>query len=129
GVDCADPLTPIFTATAGTPVRFHVLNAAGQARNNVFALHGHVWPHEPFTTNSTVIGENVQSEWSGAQMGVGAGFHFVAIPRNGAGGTFRGTGDYLYRTFQSMQFDGGLWGIFRVSASGTADPALLDPQQ
>ncbi|MFY9555566.1 MAG: copper oxidase [Blastocatellia bacterium] len=124
-----DPLTPIFTATAGTRVRFHVLNAAGQARNNVFALHGHVWPQEPFTTNSTVIGENVLSEWSGAQMGVGAGFHFVAVPRNGAGGKFRVTGDYLYRTFQSMQFDGGLWGIFRVTATGTTDPATMDPQQ
>jgi len=124
-----DPLTPIFTATAGTPVRFQVLNPGGQGRNNVFALHGHVWPQEPFTTSSRVIGQNVQSEWSGAQMGVGAGFHFVAIPRNGAGGKFKVTGDYLYRTFQSSMFDGGLWGIFRVASVGTTDPLILDPQQ
>jgi len=129
GLNCSDAVTPIFTATAGTAVRFHVLMAGGQGRNNVFALHGHVWAEEPFTTSSTVIGENAQSEWSGAQMGVGAGFHFVAIPRNGAGGKFKVTGDYLYRTFQSSQFDGGLWGIFRVSSAGTIDPAILDPQQ
>jgi hypothetical protein len=34
---------------------------------------------------------------------------------NGAGGKFKIPGDYLFRTQQSFQFDGGLWGIFRVA--------------
>jgi hypothetical protein len=34
--------------------------------------------------------------------------------KNGAGGDFQVPGDYLYRTFQSFQFDGGMWGVFRV---------------
>ena len=33
-----DPVTPIFTARAGTPVRFRVLNSNGHARNNVFQV-------------------------------------------------------------------------------------------
>lgn len=39
--------------------------------------------------------------------------HFDVV-LDGAGGAFRVPGDYLYRTFQSFQFDGGMWGLFRV---------------
>lgn len=110
-----DPVTPIFTARAGTPVRFRVLMPNGHQRNNIFVVHGHAWQEEPFANDSTVIGSNPFSEVKGAEMGVGPSFHFNAIPLNGAGGKFRVTGDYLYRTFQSFQFDGGMWGIFRVT--------------
>ena len=110
-----EPVTPIFTATAGTAVRFRVLHPGGHQRNNIFAVHGHVWQEEPFTSNSTVIGNNPLSEYKGAEMGFGPSYHFNAVPRNGAGGKFRITGDYLYRTMQSFGFDGGLWGIFRVT--------------
>jgi hypothetical protein len=109
-----DPVTPIFKATAGSPVRFRVLMSNGHQRNNVFAVHGHAWQEEPFANNSTVIGSNPFSEVKGAEMGVGPSFHFNAVPLNGAGGKFKVKGDYLFRTFQSFQFDAGIWGIFRV---------------
>ena len=111
----ANPQTPIFTAKAGTPARFRVLMSAGHQRNNVFVLHGHAWQEEPFANNSTVIGSNPFSEVKGAEMGVGPSFHFNAVPLNGAGGKFKVKGDYLYRTFNSFQFDAGIWGIFRVT--------------
>jgi hypothetical protein len=38
-----------------------------------------------------------------------------AVLENGAGGARRITGDYLFRTQSSFQFDNGLWGIFRVT--------------
>jgi len=110
-----DPVTPIFTATRGTPVRFRVLQPGGHARNNIFVVHGHAWQEEPWVSNSTVIGNNPESEVKGAEMGFGAGYHFNAVPLNGAGGKFRVTGDYLFRDFKSFGFDGGLWGIFRVT--------------
>jgi hypothetical protein len=110
-----DPVTPIFKATAGTPVRFRALMSNGHARNNIFVLHGHAWQEEPFANKSTVIGSNPFAEVKGAEMGVGPSFHFNAIPLNGAGGKFKVKGDYLFRTFQSFQFDGGIWGIFRVN--------------
>jgi hypothetical protein len=110
-----DPVTPIFTATRGTPVRFRLVQPGGHARNNVFVLHGHAWQVEPWTNNSTVIGNNPLSEVKGAEMGFGAGYHFNAVPLNGAGGKFRVTGDYLFRTFKSFGFDNGMWGIFRVT--------------
>ena len=109
-----DPVTPVFTAKVGTPVRFRVLNSNGHARNNVFQVHGHIWQQEPYINNSTQIGNNPLSEWKGAQQGHGATNHMDAVLENGAGGARRITGDYLYRTQSSFQFDNGLWGIFRV---------------
>ena len=109
-----DPETPVFTATAGQQVRFRILNANGHPRNNVFALHGHFWQEEPYTSNSKVIGSNPLSEFKGAQYGVGPSAHHEVIPVNGAGGARLVPGDYLYRSQESFQFDGGLWGIFRV---------------
>jgi hypothetical protein len=110
-----DPQTPVFTAHAGQQVRFRVLNANGHMRNNVFALSGHYWQDEPYTNNSTIIGNNPLSEVKGAQYGIGASSHTDVVPSNGAGGARRVVGDYLYRSQESFQFDGGIWGIFRVS--------------
>ena len=110
-----DPVTPVFTARAGMPVRFRVLHPGGHARNNVFQIHGHVWEEEPYINGSRALGSNPLSEWMGSQTGHGPSNHFDVLLKNGAGGKFRVTGDYLYRTQQSFQFDGGLWGIFRVT--------------
>jgi hypothetical protein len=110
-----DPQTPVFTARAGQEVRFRLLNSNGHMRNNVFSLHGHFWQDEPFTNNSKAIGNNPLSENKGAQYGIGPSSHYEVIPVNGAGGARRVTGDYLYRTQESFQFDGGIWGIFRVT--------------
>jgi hypothetical protein len=110
-----DPVTPIFTANLGNAFRFRVVHpGGGHARNNVFTVHGHIWEEEPFTTGSTVIGANPLSEWNGAQFGFGGAAHFNFLLKNGAGGKFRISGDYLYRTFQADQFDNGIWGLFRV---------------
>ncbi|HEX8719690.1 MAG TPA: hypothetical protein VF736_03530, partial [Pyrinomonadaceae bacterium] len=111
----ADPLTPVFTARVGQQVRFRVLMPGGHARNNVFGLHGHVWEEEPYANNSSTLGSNPFSEWKGSQFGIGPGSHFDFLLKNGAGGYFQVPGDYLYRSMQSFQFDGGLWGIFRVT--------------
>jgi hypothetical protein len=110
-----DPVTPVFTAKAGTPVRFRVLMSGGHARNNVFNVHGHVWQQEPYVNGSKNIGNNVYSEWKGTMFGIGTGNHFDAVLQNGAGGARGVTGDYLFRTQSSFQFDNGIWGIFRVT--------------
>ncbi|HEV3468317.1 MAG TPA: hypothetical protein VG148_03280 [Pyrinomonadaceae bacterium] len=126
-----DPVTPVFWANAGQQVRMRLVQPAGHARNNVFMLHGHIWEEEPYTGGSTVIGTNARSNWQGSQYGVGPGSHFDFLLKNGAGGKFGITGDYLYRTFMSSQFSGGIWGIFRVCAPGTvcqpAQPATKTP--
>ena len=109
-----DPVTPVFRTRAGYPTRLRVLQAGGHARNEVFSLHGHLWDKEPYVEGSTRIGRNSFSFWDGARFGHGPTNHFDAVLRNGAGGPFRITGDYLYRDGAGTGFDNGLWGILRV---------------
>jgi len=110
----ADPETPIFTAQAGEPVRFRLLQSGGHGRNVSFVLHGHVWDRQPYLDSSTQLGQNGFSFWEGAHMGHGPTNHADLLLRNGAGGAFSVTGDYLFRDFAGPGFDGGLWGILRV---------------
>ncbi|HEU4595482.1 MAG TPA: hypothetical protein VFS10_10095, partial [Pyrinomonadaceae bacterium] len=109
-----DPLTPVFRALPGQAARYRVVMPGGHARNETFMIHGHIWEEEPYTANSTVIGSRAVAEWKGVQFGIGAQSHFDFLPKNGAGGKFRVPGDYLFRTFHSFSFDGGMWGLFRV---------------
>jgi hypothetical protein len=117
-----DPQTPIFTAKAGQAIRLRVLEPNGHARNHVFALHGHVWQRNPYTSSctampclgSTSIGDNPLSEWRGAQEGHGPSDHWDIVPAHGAGGFFGVTGDYLYRDMDAVIFYNGLWGLLRV---------------
>jgi hypothetical protein len=107
-----DPETPVFTATAGAPVRFRVLDAAGHPRQHGFTLFGHHWQFEPWTANSTRQGTNPFTFEVGSDSGIGPTRHQNILTT--AGGLFSKPGDYLYRTQESFQFTNGLWGIFRV---------------
>lgn len=113
-----DPATPVFTANAGTPVRFRIAEPTpGRGRNGVFNLHGHVWQREPYLAGavpSQSIGNNPLSEYRGMQEGLGTGNHFDIVLQNGAGGAFKISGDYLFRDQTSTMLDGGRWGLFRV---------------
>jgi hypothetical protein len=122
-----DPETPVFTATAGQDVRVRLLQPGGHSRNNVFMLHGHIWEEEPYVNGSAALGSNPLSEWKSAQYGVGPGSHFDFLLKHGAGGAFHVSGDFLYRTFQSTQFDGGIWGIFRVAPAYQPPPNPCQP--
>jgi hypothetical protein len=112
-----DPATPVFTAKAGTPVRFRLVDPGGKGRAGVFNLHGHVWQREPYLAGqvaSQTIGNNPQSEYRGAQEGIGMINNFDIVLQNGAGGAFKVPGDYLFRDQASFHMDGGRWGILRV---------------
>jgi len=113
GGACGDPATPVFTAKAGTPVRFRVLHVAGHARQHGFTLFGHHWNFQPWTQNSTVLGNNPFTFEIGSYSGIGPTRHFNILTK--AGGLYNIPGDYLYRSQESFQFGGGLWGIFRVT--------------
>ncbi|HEV2854370.1 MAG TPA: copper oxidase [Thermoanaerobaculia bacterium] len=110
----ANPQTPTFQAAPGTNVRFRLLMPGGHSRNIVFSLAGHQWDREPYINNSTQLGRNTFSFWEGAHMGHGPTNHFDVLLRNGAGGKFIITGDYLARDGVSIGLDNGLWSLFRV---------------
>ncbi len=115
-----EPKTPIFTATAGMPVRFRMLHPDGNGGfpDNVFVLDGHVWQEEPYRNDaagnaSAVIGFNRTSQWMGSRDGFGAGNHFdLVIAR--AGGVNERPGDYLYKSYPAQEGPLGIWGVFRV---------------
>lgn len=116
-----DPVTPVFTAAAGTPIRFHLLNAGGHTRNDVFSLYGHPWQREPYTAGSTAIGDNPRSFWVGAQGGMGPGNHFDVVPYYGAGGSQGVIGDYMFIDQVGHHTYNGAWGILRVTRNVPLD--------
>jgi hypothetical protein len=121
---CGDPETPVFTAQAGVPVRFRVLDVAGHPRQHAFALFGHHWNFEPWTQLSTVQSFNPFTFEVGAESGLGATRHTNILTE--AGGLLKIPGDYLYRTMDSFNFSGGgLWGIFRVQ--GAMKQVFIEP--
>ncbi|HKR02193.1 MAG TPA: hypothetical protein VJT09_16065 [Pyrinomonadaceae bacterium] len=114
GGPCGDPETPVFTAQAGVPVRFRVLQVAGHPRQHAWSLFGHHWNFEPWTQLSTVQSFNPFTFEVGTESGIGPTRHMNVLTM--AGGLFKVPGDYLYRTMDSFNFSGGgLWGIFRVT--------------
>jgi hypothetical protein len=109
-----DPVTPIFRAAAGTPVRFRFVmpsTTTSAPTPFVFDIHGHGWQEEPFSDNGAKIAHNPRSQYFGAQQVLPyEAFNFVL---DKAGGHFNVPGDYLYETYQQTA-QTGTWGLFRV---------------
>jgi hypothetical protein len=108
--------TPIYTAGAGSKVRFRVLNPGG-TNDLVFEIHGHTWQEEPYQNSSNNIGDNPASEWQGSRMGHGPRNHFDAVIKS-AGGDNAVPGDYLYQSHTALALRSGILGVFRVSEAG-----------
>ncbi|MFL6193296.1 MAG: hypothetical protein ACJ75H_03945 [Thermoanaerobaculia bacterium] len=108
------PETPVFTATAGEALRFRMVHPSGHTQSHVFELHGHPWLELPYINSSTSIGANPNSELFGTRGGHGPTDHFDAVIYDGAGGKFKVTGDYFYRSYAGPRLDAGMWGILRV---------------
>jgi manganese oxidase len=112
-----DPETPIFRAPAGMPVRFRLVDPGGIGDNQqVFELTGHVWEEEPFQQNSTVLGHNPRSQYSGTTAAYGPTSHYNILI-DSAGGANKIAGDYRYRSWTANQYQVGMWGLFRVGPS------------
>ena len=113
---CGDPATPLFTAQPGMEVRFRILHPGGHSRQHGFTLFGHNWELMPWQSSakgqSDKMGWNRHSPLIGSASGIGPLRHVNVLTC--AGGEFGVEGDYLYRTQESFQYQGGLWGIFEV---------------
>jgi manganese oxidase len=138
-----DPYTPVFTAIAGSPVRFRLLHPDGLGGfpDSVWTIHGHVWQEEPYVDGcldpvampcpndklipSARLGFNPLSQWMGSRDGFGPGNHFdISIDK--AGGNYSIPGDYLYRSYPSQEFLYGNWGIFRVLPPNGIAPCRVE---
>lgn len=111
---CGDPGV-LFEASAGTRVRFRLVHPAGHSRQHAFTLYGHNFARYPFAERSTVLTPdgNEYGEWTAVVDGLAPGRHANVLVQ--AGGEFCVEGDYLFRAQENFQFQGGLWGIFRVT--------------
>ncbi|NOT10523.1 MAG: hypothetical protein HOP23_01585 [Methylococcaceae bacterium] len=116
GQSC-DPQTPIFEAPAGADVRFRVVHPGGHSRQHAFVLHGHNWDYQPWANASTKLTDADNKEPRTARIGaiggIGPSRHVNILAK--AGGKCEVPGDYLFRVQEQFQFQGGMWGIFRVS--------------
>jgi manganese oxidase len=108
------PQTPIFDVKASIQARMRMTHPAGDTQNQVFEVTGHNWETEACTANSTVLGWNPLSPWTGSTPMVGPGTKADLLLWQ-PGGAFAAGGEHLYRTYVAWGFDGGLWGLFRVS--------------
>lgn len=108
-----DPKTPIFTADIGDRVRFRMAHPYGTGTSQVFTVHGHVWQRNPYSNNSTQIGNNSLSQNLGSRDNHGATDHFEIV-LDKAGGESGIPGDYLYSVYLPIQAKLGPWGLFRV---------------
>lgn len=130
----AEPETPIFRAPAGMPARFRLLMPGGDGDNQItWELTGHLWQEEPWQAGSTRIGHNPKSDVVTTLTGYGvASVYDIVLDRTPgstpSGGRFGVPGDYLYRAWTANIFQGGAWGIFRVSPAlgAVADGAHPD---
>jgi hypothetical protein len=123
-----DPVTPVFIAPAGMAARFRLVVPSTSTNNTaiigppVFIVHGHNWQEEPYTDDSTKIGNNRLSEHLGAiEAGPNQKFDLLF---DSAGGSDRVPGDYLYDTYQTGGTL-GTWGVFRV----TKEEVVIDKVQ
>ncbi len=96
-----DPVTPLWRAFGGDPVRIRV---EGGSTNEIHLLnlHGNRWAHEWNNPNATLRDFGL--------VGVSEAFSFVLDSRIG-----NEPGDYLYSSpGRDTLVDGGKWGIMRV---------------
>ncbi|HEY6332003.1 MAG TPA: copper oxidase [Blastocatellia bacterium] len=110
---CGDPVTPVFTANVGTPVRFRLVVPASHHRVHGFTIEGHNYQEEPWINNSTTLGSNPLSNVLGANSTMSGPTVFNILVT--AGGLNRIAGDYLFRMVTNFETGGGEWGIFRVT--------------
>ena len=102
-----DPQTPLIQAHAGDPVRVHVLGAWSE-QNGMFGIEGHEWPIEPYMAGADMISV---VEFAGSEV-------LDVFLREGAGGPYRLTGDYVWSNQRLPYSQSGQWGYLRVLPVG-----------
>ena len=114
-----DPETPLFTARAGSNLRLRIVHPGGHTRQQAIALSGHDWNPAPWQPGSRALfnthADAVANAWTiqGAYNGIGP--QMAANLLLTAGGRRAVPMDYLWRSQAAFVFDGGIWGLLRVT--------------
>jgi manganese oxidase len=119
GREPCDPETPVFVAKQGSEVRLRVVHPGGHTRQQGITVHGHKWNPYPWINNSTQMfakaDDAANASWTiqGTYNAIGPMMAANLIFK--AGGSDGLLGDYLFRSQASFVFDGGIWGLLRVT--------------
>ena len=117
-----DPETPIFVARAGREVRLRVVHPGGHTRQQALTLHGHDWDPAPWNLGSRTLrsthASSMQDAWTVQGSYNGVGPMMAANLLVHAGGRREVPMDYLWRSQASFVYDGGIWGLLRVTPGG-----------
>jgi hypothetical protein len=103
GLDDAGRCALLLEALAGDLVKIRLFIPWSE-QAQVFSLEGHRWPLEPGRQGSNLL----------SSILVGGMEALTLILTDGAGGSGRLPGDYLYADHREPYREAGLWGIFRV---------------
>lgn len=109
-----DPATPLLEAFAGDPVRLDVLVPYSE-QSHVFTVEGHEWEFEPGLRGTRLL--------SSIQIG---GLEAITLDLTAGGDEqVQLPGDYVYGDHREPYREAGLWGIFRVFATGSDKTRLM----
>ena len=119
GRHACDPETPLFVARAGSEVRMRLVHPGGHTRQLAFTLYGHDWDPAPWNLGSHTLrsthAQSVRDSWTVQGSYNGLGPHMAANLLVHAGGRAELPMDYLWRSQASFVYDGGIWGLMRVT--------------
>jgi hypothetical protein len=119
GRHACDPETPLFVARAGREVRLRVVHPGGHTRQQAFTLHGHDWDPAPWNLGSNELrathASAMQDAWTVQGSYNSVGPLMAANLLVHAGGRREVPMDYLWRSQASFVYDGGIWGLLRVT--------------
>ena len=131
GRHVCDPETPLFVARAGSEVRVRIVHPGGHTRQQALTLHGHDWDPAPWNLGSHALRSTHRSAtrdaWTiqGSYNGIGP--HMAANLLVHAGGRAELPMDYLWRSQASFVYDGGIWGLMRVTPKTGASGSSASP--
>lgn len=106
-----DPVTPLFEAYSGDPVRIRLYDGAHEEQHS-FNLHGCKWPAEPTQVKSPLVSQQT--------LGISEAFNLEFT------GEVYGDSDLLYYSGGVDDVWLGVWGIMRVYAQAMPHLPKLD---
>ncbi|MGF1514576.1 MAG: hypothetical protein ACFB5Z_12910 [Elainellaceae cyanobacterium] len=118
------PITEVFEAYTGDPVRFRVISAFSE-QPQMFSVEGHLWPLTPGIEGST----DVSTRYLPSSGVLNAHLKNGVDGQGGAGGPQGRPGDYLWGNDRLPYQKVGQWGLMRVHAQGTEAEILPLPDR
>lgn len=108
-------VSPVFTASAATPVRFRILQAGGRENGPLLTLAGHLWRWAPYRQASASDGGSGGENQPGAQLAVAPTGQYDVVLTGRTGGLLNRPGDYVFRDADLSRAANAPRGLLKVT--------------